>query len=104
MTTRCSLHRQMVLPESSANVRNYNNPAGMKRGDRAEYSGESKLTTALHSWLWLLITVVTCGWAQNPWKFLLLFPHPTHHQPENLTVHFKLLQCLFPFIALWDGL
>lgn len=42
MTTGCSLLRQMVLPASSANVRNYNNPAGMKRGDRAKYSGESK--------------------------------------------------------------
>lgn len=33
---------------SSANVRNYNNPAGMTGGDRAECSGESGLVTALH--------------------------------------------------------
>lgn len=33
---------------SSANVRNYNNPTGMKGGDRAECSRESRLVTALH--------------------------------------------------------
>lgn len=85
MTTRCSLHRQMVLPESSANVRNYNNPAGMKRGDRAEYSGESKLATALHSWLWLLITVVTCGWAHcitEPLEISASVP-PSHTPPAR---------------------
>lgn len=94
MTTECSRHRQMVLPASSANVRNYNNPAGMKRGDRAEYSGDSKLVAALHPQLWLLITVVTCGWAHlHHTTFLLLFLHSTHHQPENLLVHLKLLLC-----------
>lgn len=91
MTTGCSLHGQMVLPASSANVRNYNNPAGMKRGDGAEYSGERELVTALRPWLWLLITVDNLWMgtfaSQNPWKFLLLFPHSTHCQPENLLVH-----------------
>lgn len=33
---------------SSANVRNYNKPAGMKGGDGAECSRESRLVTTLH--------------------------------------------------------
>lgn len=34
--------------------------------------------------------------SQDPWKLLLLSPSLTHHQPEDLLVYLKLLQCPFP--------
>lgn len=65
----------------------------MQQGEQVSNRSASLTLAAYHSNnLWM----GTCSHRRTPGNFCFSPPTSTHHQPEDLLVYLKLLQCPFP--------